>query len=330
MNNIKNIWAKYSSIITIYLIAFFLLVLVSILKPGYASANNLNILSVTAAVLGITAVGQTFVILTGGMDLSIPWMFSISAYLLAGLTGGNDAGLIHAVPVVLLAGIGMGLVNGFGIAYVGIVPVIMTISTNIIFQGLLVGISGGMPGGSPPPVLKEFVHGSIGSVSSLFIIWLVISVLAIVILLKTQFGRNIYSVGSNETVAFFSGINAKLTKLFAYAICGLLTSIAAILYSGRLGQLYLAMGEPYQMQTIASVAIGGISLNGGKGSYVGTMAGVLIIVVLNGFLSAMNIPPNVQKIVYGAVLFIAVLIAAKEVKVKRIRKDVEERSKVSV
>ena len=151
--------------------------------------------------------------------------------------------------------------------------------------------------------------------------------LAIVILHKTQFGRNIYAVGSNETVAFFSGINTKLTKLIAYAACGLLTSAAALLYSGRLGQLYLAMGEPYQMQTIASVAIGGISLNGGKGSYAGTMAGVLIIVVLNGFLSVMNIPPNVQKIVYGVVLFVAVLIAAQEIKVKKIRKDAEVRSK---
>ena len=165
--NIKRVWINYSSIIIIYFIAFFLLILVSILKPGYASANNLNILSVTAAVLGITALGQTFVILTGGMDLSIPWMFSISAYLLAGLTNGNNSALVYAVPLVLLAGIVMGLVNGFGIAYVGIVPVIMTISTNIIFQGLLVGFSGGMPGGSPPPAIKNLVNGSVGSVSSL-------------------------------------------------------------------------------------------------------------------------------------------------------------------
>ncbi|MDR1505781.1 MAG: ABC transporter permease [Treponema sp.] len=318
--NIKNIWAKYSSTITIYLIALFLLVLVSILKPGYASANNLNILSVTAAVLGITALGQTFVVLTGGMDLSIPWMFSISAYLMAGLTRGNDSAMIYAAPLVLLAGTGMGLVNGLGIAYIGIVPVIMTISTNIIFQGLLIGITGGMPGGGLPPLIKTLAVGSTLGVSTLFLIWLVISAAALVFFHKTRLGRNIYSVGSNENVAFFSGINTKQTKLLAYAVCGLLSSVAAVLYSGRLGQLYLAMGEPYQMQSVAAVAIGGVSLNGGKGSYAGTMAGVLIIVVLNGFLSAMNIPPNVQKIVYGVVLFIAVLIAATEIKVKHGKK----------
>ncbi|MDR1507336.1 MAG: ABC transporter permease [Treponema sp.] len=308
----QDFWVRHSSVITIYVIALFLLVLVSILRPGYASANNLNILSAAAAVLGITAIGQTFVILTGGMDLSIPWMFSISAFLFAGITGGDSSTMIYAIPAALLAGIGMGLVNGFGIAYVGIVPVIMTISTNIIFQGLLVGISGGMPGGAPPETFKIFASGGMGSVSTLFMLWVIISAIVLVVLHKTRFGRNIYSVGSNENVAFFSGINVKLTKLSAYAICGLFTAAAAILYSGRLGQLYLAMGEPYQMQSIAAVAIGGVSLNGGKGSYAGTMGGVLIIVVLNGFLSAMNIPPNVQKIVYGAVLFISVLIAARQ------------------
>jgi ribose transport system permease protein len=316
-----NFWTKYSSIITIYLVAFFLLILVSILRPGYASANNLNILSITAAALGITALGQTFVILTGGMDLSIPWMFSIAAYLMAGLTKGSDAALIYAIPIVLLAGIGMGLVNGIGVAYIGIVPIIMTISTNIIFQGLLIRITGGMPGGGLPASIKTLAVGTIGGVSTLFLIWLVISALAIIVLHKTHFGRNIYAVGSNENVAFFSGVNTKMTKLLAYAICGLLTSIAAVLYSGRLGQLYLAMGEPYQMQSIAAVAIGGVSMNGGKGAYAGTMAGVLIIVVLNGFLSAMNIPPNVQKIVYGVVLFAAVLIAAREIKVKKVQKS---------
>jgi ribose transport system permease protein len=323
----RKIWVNYSNIITIYVIAFLLLMLASILNPGYASANNLNILSVYAAILGITAIGQTFVILTGGMDLSIPWMFSISAYLLAGLTKGQDSALVYAVPLVLLAGLAMGLINGFGVAYIGIVPVIMTISTNIIFQGLLVGISGGMPGGSPPQILKDMVHISFGSVSLLFIIWLTLSVLTIIILYKTRFGRNIYSVGSNETVAFFSGVSTKMTKLAAYAICGLLTATAALLYSGRLGQLFLAMGEPYQMQTISAVAIGGISLNGGKGSYAGTIGGVLIIIILNGFLTAMNIPPNVQKIVYGVVLFIAVLIAAQEIKLKRKNKEAEKRSK---
>jgi ribose transport system permease protein len=319
--SVKNSLLKFSSILITYLITLLLLLFVSTVRPGYASINNLNMLAVTAAVLGITALGQTFVVLTGGMDLSIPWMFSISAFLMAGLTNGSNGALVYAVPLVLLAGFGMGLVNGFGVAYIGIIPVIMTISTNIIFQGLLVGISGGMPGGSPPPAVKELVHATTGGVATLFLIWIGLSVLAILVLHKTSFGRNIYAVGSNESVAFFSGINTKLVKLFAYGICGLLTSIAGFLYSGRLGQLYLAMGDEYQMQTIAAVAIGGVSLAGGKGSYVGTMSGVLILVVLNGFLSAMNIPPNVQKIVYGAVLFAAVLIAEREIKGKTAKKE---------
>jgi len=107
----------------------------------------------------------------------------------------------------------------------------------------------------------------------------------------------------------------------AFGICGLMAAVGGILYSGRLGQLYLGMGDEYQMQTVATVAIGGVALSGGKGSYAGTMGGVLIVVILTGFLTALNIHPNVQKIVYGVVLFIAVLISLRKVKAKRTNID---------
>jgi len=129
------------------MIAIMLLVFVSIARPGYGNIDNLNLLAVMAAILGITSLGQTFVVLTAGLDLSIPWMFSISAFLMAGLSHGQDEALFYVVPFVLLVGFGMGLLNGFGVAYIGISPIIMTMATNIIFQGLLIGITGGMPSG---------------------------------------------------------------------------------------------------------------------------------------------------------------------------------------
>lgn len=309
--DVKKIWRKHSTIIMTYLIAAALLIFVSIMRPGYASASNLKILSVQAAVLGITALGQTFVILTGGMDLSIPWMFTIASFMLASLTGGSDAKLIYAVPLVLLTGTIMGIFNGVGIAYVGIAPVIMTMASNIIFQGLLVGITGGMPGGAAPQLIKDFATGTFCGISTLFLFWLVLSALVILFLVRTPYGRKLYAVGNSETVALFSGIHVKRMKVSVYAVCGFMAALAGIVYSGRLGQLYLGMGDPYQMQSVSAVAIGGVSLLGGSGSYVGTMAGVLILVVLDGLLSAMNIPQSVQKIVYGVVLFLAVLISSR-------------------
>ena len=138
----KSFLKKNFSIFMTFIIALLLLVFISILRPGYANVNNLRVLSITASFLGLTAMGQMAAILTGGMDLSIPWMFTIAAFLTGNLTQGENGKLIFAIPVILLVGILMGAFNGIGIAYVGIAPVIMTMASKIIFQGLLVGITG--------------------------------------------------------------------------------------------------------------------------------------------------------------------------------------------
>lgn len=308
---IKGFLKKNFSIIMTYAVAVLLLVFVSIVRPGYANPNNLRILSISAAILGITAMGQMIVVLTGGMDLSIPWMFTISAFLTANLTGGESIRLLYAIPVVLLVGALMGTFNGVGIAYAGIAPVIMTMGSNIIFQGLLLGLTGGTPGGSAPQALKTFAEGSILGLSPILVFWILASVIFFIVIAKSPYGRKIYAIGNNDTVALFSGINVKLTRVSAYAVCGMMAALAGILFSGRISQLYLGMGDPYQMQSVSAVAIGGVSLLGGSGSYIGTIGGVLVLIVLDGLLSAMGIAQSIQKIVYGIVLFLAVLLSSK-------------------
>ena len=300
---------KHSAILMTYLIAVVLLVLAAVVRPGYLNFNNIQVLSSQIAILGFVTLGQALVIITGGMDLSVPWMFTIAGFLVANLTNGEDSKVVYVIPIVLFIGILMGLFNGVGVAYMGIAPVVMTMASNIIFQGLLVGSFNGMPGGSSPASVKSLATGALGPFNYLFLIWLGVSALALVLLYGTPFGRRLYSVGSNEKVAQFSGVNVKFIKTSAYVLSGLMASLAGILYSGRLGQLYLGMGDEYQMQSIAAVAIGGISLIGGSGSYVGAMAGTLIIIILNGVLAAVNISEGAQRIVYGIVLFIAVLIS---------------------
>lgn len=303
---------KNLPIIMTYAVALLLLVFVSVLRPGYASPNNLRILSISASILGITAMGQMIVVLTGGMDLSIPWMFTIAAFLTANLTGGDSRKLLYAIPVVLGAGLLMGVFNGIGVAYVGIAPVIMTMASNIIFQGLLVGLTGGTPGGSAPPALKSFAGGSVAGFSPLFLFWILVSVLFFIVVAKSPYGRKIYAIGNSDTVALFSGIDVKLVRVSAYGACGMLAALAGILFSGRISQLYLGMGDPYQMQSVSAVAIGGVSLLGGSGSYVGTIGGVFVLVVLDGLLSALGISQSIQKIVYGVVLFLAVLLSSRK------------------
>ncbi len=309
--SVKLIIGRNKTIILTYVVAIALLAFISIIRPGYASPNNLKVLEALAAILGITALGQTFVILTGGMDLSIPWMLTVSAFLVGGITQGNDEKLLIAIPIVLIVGGIMGLFNGIGVAYIGIAPVIMTMASNIIFQGMLVGITGGAPGAAPPEMLQNFSMSSTMGLSGIFVFWILLSVIALWVLHKTAYGRKLYAVGNNPTAARFSGVHDKRITLSAYCICGVMAALAGVLYAGRLGQMYLGMGDEYQMESISAVAIGGIALVGGSGSYAGTIAGVFILVVLNGLLSAINIPMSMQKIIYGVVLFLAVLISSK-------------------
>ena len=312
----KDFMKKNFSVIMTFVIAIALFVFISILRPGYANINNLRVLCITAAFLGITAMGQMATVLTGGMDLSIPWMFTISAFLIGNLTQGDSSKLIYAIPITLAVGILMGAFNGIGIAYIGIAPVIMTMASNIIFQGLLVGITGGTPGGSAPDELKNFVNSSVGGVSTMLIFWAIISVAYYILLAKSPYGRKLYAIGNSDTVAFYSGINTKLTRASAYVICGFFAALAGILYSGRVSQLYLGMGDPYQMDSVSAVAIGGVSLLGGSGSYIGTIAGVFVIVMLNSILTALGFPQSVQKIIYGVVLLLAVLLSSKKQKAR--------------
>ncbi|MCA0251293.1 MAG: ABC transporter permease [Actinobacteria bacterium] len=309
--SLSRLWARYSSVVVVYLVAIGMFVFVSLMRPGYAGINNLKILSAQAAILGLVALGQTIVMLTGGLDLSIPWIFTNAAFLLAALTNGSDLALAWALPLVLGAGVLMGLFNGIGVAYVGVSPVIMTIGSNVIFQGLLVGLSGGTPGGAAPPLIGFIATETVGGISILLIIWLAIAVVASVLLSRSRFGREIYSTGSSIEAARYSGIRVKRITVTAYCLSGLLAALAGVLFAGRLGQLYLGMGDTYQMATVSAAAIGGVSLLGGRGRYVGAMGGVLVTVILNGVLAAMNVSQSIQMVLNGIVLFFAVLLSSR-------------------
>jgi ribose transport system permease protein len=297
------------SVFLAYGIGLFLLLAVSILKPGYASESHLRVVAIDCAILGIAAVGQTFVILTGGLDLSVPWVFTSSAFYLSMFCGGNNSTLVLAIPAVLLISTFMGMLNGAGVAYLGISPVIMTLGANTIFQGVLVGITGGRPQGQLPEAMQSVTKGSILGLPNLVIIWVLVAAAATVALSKLPLGRKVLAIGNSEKVSVFSGINVKRIKMGMYAISGFSAGLAGILFASRLGQLYLGMGDPYQMTSIAVVAVGGTSLIGGKGSYLGTIAGTLTIIVLTGLLAAFSLPASVQQIIYGVVIFVAVLFA---------------------
>lgn len=307
--NIKAAVKRNQSVIFCYLIAFVLFAGFSIYMPGFASLSHIRTVFLESALIGIVAVGQTLVILTGGIDLSVAWMMTIGAYMVSNLTGSSDAKLVWGFPLMLIVTFGLGAINGFCISCLRVPAIVMTLGMNIILQGVLVAMTQGSPGQSAPEFLQMIGQKNVGGIPYLVIIWIVLTGVVMVMLFKMKFGRKLFAIGNNPVVAKYSGIKVNRTIILAYAISGMTAGLAGALLAGKIGSCYLAMGDTYQFQSIAAVAIGGTSMLGGKGNYLGTVAGALTITILLGILVALNLPYGVQTIAYGLIVLVSVVIS---------------------
>jgi len=302
--------ARNRLIVLAYVGMLVLLAVTTFFSPGFLSESNLRSSVVLAAFIGIVALGQTFVIIGGGIDLSVPWVLNCAAILMAIFCGGQDLPLVWAGPLLLAAGALIGLVNGVGVALFGVPAIIMTLATNVILQGLIVIYTGGLPTPQAPEMIRYLAVGRIGPVPVIGILWAVLAIVASLLLSKTAFGRYVYAVGSSATVAAFSGVPAARTTIVTYMLSGTTAALAGMLLTGYSGQAYLGMGDPYLFTSIAAVAIGGASILGGSGHYLGTIAGALVLTVLAGLLPALGLSTGALMVVYGVVILVTVTIGS--------------------
>jgi len=302
---------RHRAIVLAYLGMLALLLLTSLFSPGFLSPGHLRSIAVLAAFIGIVAVGQTVVIIGGGIDLSLPWVLNCAAVLVTLLSKGQDAPLVWVIPLLLLAGAGVGIINGLAITLFGIPPIIMTLAVNVILQGGILVYTGGAPPGMAPSVIQFLAVGRILSVPVVLIIWAALALIAAGLLSKTAFGRHLYALGTSAGVAEFSGVPTARTTVTAYAISGFTAALAGILLTGYTGQAYLGMGDPYLFTSIAAVAIGGASILGGSGHYVGTIAGAFVLTILTGLLPALNLSNGALLMVYGLVILVTVSLASE-------------------
>jgi ribose transport system permease protein len=293
-----------------YAAALLLFVLVSLYSPGFASPAHIATLITVASFIGIVAIGQTIVIIGGGIDLSVPWFMNTAAMLVTGLAHGQDLPLIWVVPLILIAGLCAGAVNGAGIAFLRVPPIVMTMSVNVITQGVLLVVTRGFPPPPAPGALQFVAAGKIGPVPVMLIFWAVLTAIVVFVERRTRFGRSVYAIGSNRAVAALSGIPVARTIVIAYAVSGMTAALGGILVTGYSRQAYLGMGDPYLFTSIAAVAIGGASILGGTGSYLGTVAGALVLTILTGLLPIFRLDAGALRIIYGAVILVTVAIAA--------------------
>ncbi|MCG7625849.1 ABC transporter permease [Epibacterium sp. Ofav1-8] len=288
------------------------LIVVSILM-GFASENFFsvsNIMNVLrqVSIVGILAVGMTFVILTGGIDLSVGAVMALSGTFAAGLM------VNMAMPgwVGLLAGlgvgVGLGLFNGAMVAWGRMPAIIVTLATMGIARGLGLLYSGGYPISGIPSWISWFGIGRIGIVPVPVIAMVVIYALAWVLLQRTAFGRHVYAIGGNELAAKLSGVKTQFIKLTVYGISGLTSALAALILTGRLMSGQPNAGVGFELDAIAAVVLGGTAIAGGRGLILGTLIGAVLLGILNNGLNLMGINPYLQDVIKGLIILLAIYI----------------------
>jgi ribose transport system permease protein len=296
-------------ILLAYAGAIALFVVTSLDSHGFASPGHVRILLIQASFIGIVALGETFVILGGGIDLSVPWTLNGAAILMTLFADGKDGPLLWAIPLILAMGAAVGLINGLGIAVLGVPPIIMTLGMNVILSGALLLYTNGAPTAIAPPLVQTLATGRWGPVPIDTVIWVSLIAVATFVLTWTAYGRQLYAIGTNRVVAQFSGIALHRVTITTYVISGTTAALAGMLLTGYVGQAYLGMGDPFLFSSVAAVAIGGASILGGSGHYLGAVAGALILTVLAGLLPILNLNPAALQIIYGVVILVTVALA---------------------
>ena len=266
-----------------------------------------------ASFMGIAAIGQNLTILTGGIDLSIANTITFANVIGAQIMMGQDARIATALAAVLVMGMAVGFINGSGIHWLGIPPFIMTLGVGTVIQGLFLIYTKGAPKGNAAPMLRAVCGQSfLGIVSGIVVIWAILAVVTMVVLKCTPYGRKIYSVGINEQAARFSGIRTGRVTFSVYLLSAVIAAMAGFFLVGYTGTSFLDVGTSYNTKTIAAVIIGGTAITGGKGGYAGTIAGAVIMTVLDDFLTIVNIPEAGRQIMQGVIILALVLVYSRE------------------
>lgn len=299
-------WQKISGYVILLAIAVETAVF-AVFAPGFLSVENAINVALSIAVIGVLAVGMTFVILTGGIDLSIGSVVAlagVAAAIVTARTGSVSLGFAAALGVAIATGV----FNGATIAYLRVPPFVVTLAMLTAARGLAFILSEGRSVGNLPAEFGWFGRASLLQIP--LAVWLMLVVFAAgwFVLRQTTFGRRIYAVGGNRDAAFLAGVNVRKIFFSVYLVNGFIVGLAAIALASRLGAGVPNSGLQYELDVIAAVVVGGTSLIGGRGSVITTFLGTAFIGVLNNGLNLWGIDSYSQKIALGAVILIAVVI----------------------
>ena len=286
-------------------------IMLSIATPYFFTAQNIIIVLRQVSINGILAIGVTFVIIAGGIDLSLGSVLALTGVVAASFAHPGTYALIVPVMLGILTGVIIGAVNGLTITLGKVAPFIVTLGMMTIARGLALVWSDGRPVTNLSPAFNYIGGGDLLHIPVPILLFVLVIIVSAVILNYTRIGRYIYAVGGNENAARASGIRVSGVKLFAYIMCSGLAGLAGIILASRITTGQPNAGIAYELDAIAAVVIGGTSLLGGRGSIAGTVIGVLIIGVINNGLDLLNVTSYYQQIIKGVIIVGAVLLDRK-------------------
>ena len=275
--------------------------------PGFNTWNHNMTFLKTAAYVGMIVIGQGICIISGGIDLSVSNVVTLSSVVAAGCVkaGWGDGA---AIVVALLASVLVGAINATGITFLRIPPIIMTLAMLSLLEGGLLIATDGTPPSGCGDVIKWLCKGKPLGVPNAVFVWIIFLVLALLLMNKSKFGRHIYAIGTNESAAKLNGVKVVATKYMVYCLSSLCAGIGGLLILGNMGSTYLTIGQQYQLMSIAAVVIGGISILGGKGKFTGIIAGTMLMILLRDILNVVKMS-NAGREIFQGVLILAVLLA---------------------
>ncbi len=303
----RNLLHRFGIVAVLLVIAAAL----SAATDSFATASNLTNVARQVSINGILAVGVTFVLLTGGVDLSLGSVVALSGVVCALFAHPGEHALAIPLAMGLLTGGLCGLLNGVLVTRGGIAPFIVTLGMMTVARGLALILSGGKPVSDMSPALTDLA-GDVGPVPIPLLCFVAVALGSWLFLGRFRLGRHLYAVGGNEQAARAAGVAVPQVKLFAYALCGLLTGLAGVVLAARITTGQPNAGQAYELDAIAAVVIGGTSLSGGVGSVVGTLLGVLLIGVINNGLDLLSVSSYYQAVIKGVIIVGAVWLDRRQ------------------
>ena len=309
---LRSFASAYGRSLVAYGVVALLWIVASWLLPGFGVYPHLRYIVELAAVIGLVGVGQTIAVIGGGIDLAVSAVITVTALVLPMVSFEADVSGLGAIALSLAVACAIGAVNGLGIGYLGLPPLIMTLAMATILQGLLVLIAGGSAISVSNATLDWIGTTHVLTISASILIWLVVAAVCLFWLHGTRSGALIFAIGANPLASRLSGVPIRRLTLATYVISGLCAGLAGLLLLSMNGQGYVGIGDPYLLSSIAAVVLGGTSILGGGGSYLGTIAGAVLLVSMTALITVINASEGWRSLILGCLILAMLPLSGRD------------------